>query len=99
MQVPDKFWNKYKNKDLQMFNRDKTKEDIPFTKAALAMCENIDWNVSCISQKLEQLGRTENTIIIYLSDNGPNGVQWNGGMKGKKGSTDEGGVRSPMIIK
>jgi arylsulfatase A-like enzyme len=99
MQVPDRFWDKYKNKELEMFNRDKAKEDIPFTKAALAMCENIDWNVGRITKKVEELGLSENTIIIYFSDNGPNGVRWNDGMKGKKGSTDEGGVRSPMIIK
>jgi arylsulfatase A-like enzyme len=99
MQVPDKFWEKYKDKELEMFNRDKDKEDIPFTKAALAMCENIDWNVGRITKKVEELGLSENTIIIYFSDNGPNGVRWNDGMKGKKGSTDEGGVRSPMMMK
>lgn len=99
MQVPDRFWDKFKDKELEMFNRDKAKEDIPFTKAALAMCENIDWNVGRITKKVEELGLSENTIIIYFSDNGPNGVRWNDGMKGKKGSTDEGGVRSPMIMK
>ncbi|WP_203532562.1 arylsulfatase [Draconibacterium halophilum] len=98
MQVPDQFWEKYKNKNLEMFHRDKEKEDTLFTKAALAMCENIDWNVGRISQKVEELGLTENTIILYLSDNGPNGFRWNDNMKGKKGSTDEGGVRSPLIM-
>jgi len=98
MQVPKKFWMKYKNKNLGLFNRDKDKENIPFTKAALAMCENIDWNMGRITDKVEELGLSENTIIIYLSDNGPNGIRWNGGMKGKKGSVNEGGVRSPLII-
>jgi hypothetical protein len=37
--------------------------------------------------------------VVYFSDNGPNGWRWNGGMKGKKGSTDEGGVRSPFFIR
>jgi hypothetical protein len=67
-------------------------------KAALAMCENIDWNVGRVIETLETLDLDENTIIVYLSDNGPNGHRWNAGMKGVKGSTDEGGVRSPMII-
>jgi hypothetical protein len=62
------------------------------------MCENIDWNVGRIIQTLESLALDEKTIIVYLSDNGPNGNRWNAGMKGVKGSTDEGGVRSPMII-
>src|SRR4029434_4447486 len=42
---------------------------------------------------------TERTIVIYFSDNGPNSARWNGGMKGTKGSTDEGGVRAPFIIR
>ncbi len=98
MQVPDEYWARFKDKELQMFNRDTEKEDIDFTRAALAMCENIDWNVGRITQKVEDLGLSENTIIIYLSDNGPNGWRWNDGMKGRKGSTDEGGVRSPMMM-
>ncbi len=99
MQVPDEYWNRFKDKELKMYNRDPEKEDTLFTKAALAMVENIDWNVGRVTEKIKELGLDENTIIIYLSDNGPNSVRWNGGMKGKKGSTDEGGVRSPMIIK
>jgi arylsulfatase A-like enzyme len=99
MQVPDEFWNKYQNKDLQMFNRDKDKENPDFTRAALAMCENIDWNVGRIENAIKKLGIEKNTIVIYLSDNGPNSHRWNDEMKGRKGSTDEGGVRSPMIIK
>ncbi|MFW5832455.1 MAG: arylsulfatase, partial [Prolixibacteraceae bacterium] len=98
MQVPDRWWEEFQNKELAMRHRDPEKEDIPFTRAALAMCENIDWNVGRIVKKVEELGLEENTIIIYLSDNGPNGWRWNGGMKGKKGSTDEGGVRSPFFI-
>ena len=99
MQVPEQWWNTFKNKELTMYNRDAAKEDTLFTKAALAMCENIDWNVGRISAKVEELGLSENTIILYFSDNGPNGIRWNGGMKGRKGSTDEGGVRSPLLMK
>ncbi len=34
-----------------------------------------------------------NTIVMYFSDNGPNGARWNGGMKGQKRSTGRGGKR------
>ena len=99
MQVPDQWWNKFKDKQLEMHNRDPQREDIPHVRAALAMCENIDWNVGRILKKLDDLEIAEDTIVIYFCDNGPNGWRWNGQMKGRKGSTDEGGVRSPMLIR
>lgn len=99
MQVPDPFWDKFKDKELAMHNREAEREDIGHTRCALAMCENIDWNVGRILEKLVALGIEDNTIVIYFCDNGPNGVRWNGGMKGRKGSTDEGGVRSPLLIR
>ena len=76
----------------------KNQNQIDHTRAALAMCENIDWNVGRIIEHLKNSDLLEKTIVIYLSDNGPNGNRWNGNMKGRKGSTREGGVRSPMII-
>jgi len=99
MQVPQRWWQKFQNKELDLRNIHLEKEDVLHTKAALALCENIDWNVGRLTEKLETLGLTKNTIVVYLSDNGPNGVRWNGGMKGKKGSTDEGGIRSPLFVK
>lgn len=101
MQVPDRFWEKFKDKELnQVGSGDlpKNQNQLNHIRAALAMCENIDWNVGRIMEQLKKSDLLENTIVIYLSDNGPNGNRWNGAMKGRKGSTDEGGVRSPMII-
>ena len=99
MQVPDEWWNKFKDKEIVMKGNPDQTEDLEFTKAALAMCENIDWNVGRIISKLEELGLEENTMVLYFNDNGPNSWRWNGGMKGRKGSTDEGGVRTPLFIK
>lgn len=98
MQVPDRWWDKFQDKSLAFTLPFEQGEDLNFTKAALAMCENIDWNVGRLAKKLSDLKLEENTIIIYLSDNGPNSFRWNGGMKGRKGSTDEGGVRTPFFI-
>ena len=99
MQVPDKWWDKFKNKKIKMRNRDPRREDINHIRCALAMCENIDWNVGRVLKKINDLKIEKNTIVIFFHDNGPNGVRWNGGMKGRKGSTDEGGVRSPLLIR
>lgn len=99
MQVPDEWWDRFKDKALPMLLPDDQGEDVEFTRAALAMCENIDWNVGRIMDLLSERGLEDNTILIYFSDNGPNSFRWNGDMKGRKGSTDEGGIRSPFYIK
>ncbi len=99
MQVPDKFYEKFANAEIKQRSSDPGKEELNHTRAALAMCENLDWNVGRVLEKLKQLKLADNTIIIYFSDNGPNGWRWNGGMKGKKGGVDEGGVRVPFLIR
>lgn len=98
MQVPDEYWNRFQDKTLEKTYHGEETENTNFTKAALAMVENIDFNVGRITQKVRELGLEENTIIVYLSDNGPNGWRWNGDMRGRKGSTDEGGVRTPFFV-
>jgi arylsulfatase A-like enzyme len=99
MMVPDRFYSKFEGKDPEMRHRDPEREDIMMTRAALAMCENIDWNVGRILKKLDELELSQKTIVIYFSDNGPNSYRWNGGMKGRKGAIDEGGLRSPFFLR
>jgi arylsulfatase A-like enzyme len=101
MQVPDRWWNKFKDKQLDdlMRNRNPQKESRLHLLAALAMCENIDWNVGRLLKKLDELKVTEDTIVLFFHDNGPNGTRWNGDMEGRKGSTEEGGTRSPLLIR
>lgn len=96
MQVPDRWYDK--DREIGM-RYEGGGEDLAFTKAALAMCENIDWNVGRVMKKLRDERIDDHTIVVYLSDNGPNSWRWNGGMKGRKGSTDEGGVRAPFFIR
>ncbi len=97
--VPDEYWDRFKDKPVALRGKDGDKEDLPVTRCVLAMCENIDWNVGRVLRKLDELKLADNTIVIYFSDNGPNSWRWNGGMKGRKGSTDEGGVHVPFYIR
>ncbi len=96
MQVPDEWWDQVS--ELQQSHHSPEQEDLLHTRAALAMMLNIDWNVGRVVTLLDELSITEKTIVLYFSDNGPNGARWNAGMKGRKGSTDEGGVRSPLLM-
>jgi arylsulfatase A-like enzyme len=97
--VPDAYWQRLKDKPVAQRATLPDQENLDETRCALAMLENQDWNVGRVLGRLREYGLEENTIVVYFSDNGPNSWRWNGGMKGRKGSTDEGGVRSVCYIR
>ncbi|MBW1963524.1 MAG: sulfatase, partial [Deltaproteobacteria bacterium] len=68
--------------------------------AYAAMIESVDQSLGALQRKLDELGLTENTIIIFTSDNGGHG-KWtsNYPWRGNKGNFYEGGIRVPLIIK
>lgn len=96
MQVPDAYWDDLELDSMQQLE---VVRDTLHTKAALTMVKNLDDNVGRILHMLKDKELEDNTIVVYLTDNGPNGFRYNGGMKGIKGSTDEGGTRSPFFIR
>jgi len=64
----------------------------------------IDWSVGQIMQTLEENGLSENTLVIFTSDNGPwlnfgNNAGSTGGLREGKGTSWEGGQRVPCIMK
>ncbi len=67
------------------------------------MIANIDENVGYVLDTLERLKLSENTIVIFMTDNGsaiPQGsTRFNAGMRGKKGMVYEGGIRVPCFIR
>jgi arylsulfatase A-like enzyme len=97
--VPDAHWNKFKDAPVAMRGVEGGQEDLAVTRTVLAMMDNIDMNVGRVLRRLDELKLSENTIVLYFSDNGPNSTRWNAGMKGKKGVTDEGGVRSVCYVR
>lgn len=97
--VPEKNWAHWKDRPLEKFATVPANERPDETRCALAMVENQDENVGRILGKLKELQLEEDTIVLYFSDNGPNTPRWNGGLKGIKGSVDEGGIRAPFAIR
>lgn len=58
----------------------------------------IDWSVGEILDALKKSGISENTFVIFTSDNGPT-IGSAKPLKGKKGSTLEGGMRMPTVVR
>lgn len=87
-QVADQYFDKYKARGLD-----------DMTACAYAMCENIDDNLKRMLDKLDELQIENDTIVLFLTDNGPNSKRFNGGMRGRKASIYEGGVRVPLFIR
>ena len=97
--VPDQDWQRFKDKPITQRGPEGDRENLDITRCVLASAENIDRNVARVLRRLDELKLADNTIVIYFSDNGPANFRWNGGMKGKKATTDEGGVRVPFFIR
>ncbi|XOV94726.1 MAG: sulfatase [Bacteroidota bacterium] len=63
-----------------------------------AMIESVDESVMNVNKTLEELGLSENTILIFFSDNGGHGTYTcQKPLRGGKGMYYEGGIREPMF--
>jgi arylsulfatase A-like enzyme len=94
--VPEEYYNKYKDLDIPEFQ-----------KIFYGMITNVDDNFAKLQQKLKDLKIDDNTIVIFMTDNGTaSGYKtvggklhgFNAGMKGTKNSEYEGGHRVPFFI-
>ena len=64
-----------------------------------AMVSNIDENVGRVLARLREVGVEKDTIVVFLTDNGPQQPRFNSGMRGLKGTPYDGGVRVPCFIR
>ncbi|MCH5374744.1 MAG: arylsulfatase, partial [Planctomycetes bacterium] len=94
------------------YSRPYREKGVPATMAAFyGMITNIDENMGRLIRKLDEWQLTDNTILIFMTDNGTAagvaggrvaGDAWRGfnaGMQGQKGSEFEGGHRVPCFIR
>lgn len=67
------------------------------TARVYGMVQNIDENFRRLLDRLQELGLRENTLVIFMTDNGPQQPRFNGGLRGRKSHTYEGGIRVPFF--
>ena len=78
----------------------KTKGKYQTNAIYAAMVENLDWNVGRLCHAIDSLGLSENTLIVFYSDNGGAAAATNNfRLRGAKGMPYEGGIRVPLIMK
>lgn len=119
MQPPQEWLNKYPDswdEEFGVYRGQNGYLPHPRPRAAYAsMISDLDQHVGTILEQLKILGLTENTIVIFTSDNGPTHgasdkkfdvggagstfFNSTGGLKGNKGSCYEGGIRVPCIVR
>lgn len=101
--VPPSLYEEYRQVDfspiiVKKMKPEKLKAENDKLARIAAMVTNIDDNVGRLFSKLVDLGIADNTIVIYMNDNGPNTMRYVGDMRGMKTNVDDGGIRSPLIV-
>ena len=86
-QVPDEYYDKY----LKLTGD-------PTLACVYGMVENVDRNFGRVLDALERTDVRRNTIVVFITDNGPQTVRFNGGLREWKGSVFDGGTRVPCYV-
>ncbi len=102
--VPEDWLETYRHRDLSNDGFPKTaghpvpgKANLDRRARIFAMISNIDDNVGRLFAHLSELGILENTLVLFLNDNGPNGDRFTGGFRGRKSEVTEGGIRAVLF--
>lgn len=106
LQVPDEYYQTYKTLDPtdgidpELIPNEKISEKTKDnTRKVYAMVTNIDDNLKKLFNKVDELGIKDNTIVIFMTDNGPQHARYVAGMKGRKSSVYNGGIRVPFFLR
>ena len=102
LQVPDKYYDLYKNVDPSVISESEkismTEKNVLDAKRIYGMVTNIDDNVGKLVSKLKELKIDQNTILIFMTDNGPQQFRYVSNLRGLKSSVYNGGIKVPFYL-
>ena len=102
LQVPDKYYDLYKNVDPSVISESEkismTEKNVLDAKRIYGMVTNIDDNVGKLVSKLKELNIDKNTILIFMTDNGPQQFRYVSNLRGLKSSVYNGGIKVPFYL-
>ena len=105
LQVPTNYLNHFKGIDFTKGAYPQKGHSLPpkinedDTARVYAMVENLDDNIGRLLAKVDEMELTEKTIVVFLTDNGPQQPRYTYGLFERKGNTHEGGVRVPFFLR
>jgi len=104
--VPEEYYNIFKDIDPSSgFENngypitEMSEQDKEAARKVYAMVTNIDDNIGRLLYTLNELDIAENTLVIFMTDNGPAQLRYNAGMRGRKSDVYRGGIRVPFFWK
>jgi len=96
--VPEELYAKYRDRDLSAVLPEGSKQADQVARV-YAMIENIDQNVGRLLAALDEYGVADNTVVVYLHDNGHKQPRYCSELRGTKGTVYDGGIRSPLFVR
>lgn len=105
LEVPDSYREPYDKVDLskrafpQMGRPIEGSVNTADTAKIYGMITNIDDNLGRMFKSLDELKLANDTIVVFLTDNGPQQPRFNSGLRGRKGTVYDGGLRVPCLVR
>jgi len=106
LQLPGSYAQEYENLEFRAADFKKsgsnlpemTGKDVQDARRVYGMVSNIDDNMGRLVSVLKELDLMEETLVVFLTDNGPQQRRYTAGLSGRKGSVLEGGIRVPCFF-
>ncbi|MDX2431273.1 MAG: sulfatase-like hydrolase/transferase, partial [Bacteroides sp.] len=106
LQLPGEYYEMYKDLEFDAAEfgiydeivEKMTPSEIEAARRVYGIVSNIDDNIGRLMLTLKELGIQKNTLIVFLTDNGPQHNRYKMGLRERKSSVFGGGVRVPCLI-